>query len=332
MFHVKLKDTLKHSITNVTSHMDSFVYNPGRDYSHIRKLSPDHVISFLISQGASSTKCEFLDFFQMSEALPSISALNQRRSQMMPEALEAVFHEFTSSSEKLELSKQEQQYQYIAADGSTTSFFSFSKYSSDDYFISERHSASGFYSMHINAFYDINKRIYTDAILQSAHKKDEFLAFCQLVDRHIPHPDQRTIFIGDRGYCSYNNMAHVIEKEQYFVFRTKDITSKGLIGNFVFPDSDTFDITVDVTLTRSHRKSIKIKDGFYRRYIDQAASFDYIKYGSEDTYDLTFRIVRFPISEDTYECLVTNLPEKNFPAEKLKEIYNSRWQVMQISA
>ena len=58
------------------------------------------------------------------------------------------FHEFTSSSEKLELSKQEQQYQYIAADGSTTSFFSFSKYSSDDYFISEGHSASGFYSIH----------------------------------------------------------------------------------------------------------------------------------------------------------------------------------------
>lgn len=327
MFHLKLKDTLKHSIATVTSHMDSFVYNPGRDYSRIRKLSPDHVISFLISQGASSTKCEFLDFFQMSEDLPSIFALNQRRSQMMPEALEAVFHEFTSSSEKLELSKQEQQYQYIAADGSTTSFFSFSKYSSDDYFISEGHSASGFYSIHINAFYDINKRIYTDAILQSAHKKDEFLAFCQLVDRHIPHPDQRTIFIGDRGYCSYNNMAHVIEKEQYFVFRTKDITSKGLIGNFVFPDSDTFDITVDVTLTRSHRKSIKIKDGFYRRYVDQAASFDYIKYGSEDTYDLTFRIVRFPISEDTYECLVTNLPEKNFPVEKLKEIYNSRWGI-----
>ena len=127
MFHLKLKDTLKHSIATVTSHMDSFVYNPGRDYSRIRKLSPDHVISFLISQGASSTKCEFLDFFQMSEDLPSISALNQRRSQMMPEALEAVFHEFTSSSEKLELSKQEQQYQYIAADGSTTSFFSFSK-------------------------------------------------------------------------------------------------------------------------------------------------------------------------------------------------------------
>ena len=164
---------------------------------------------------------------------------------MMLEALEAVFHEFTSS-EKLEIPRRQQQYQYIAVDGSTTSFFSFSKYSSDNYFISEGHSASVFYSIHINAFYDINKRIYTDASLQSVHKKDEFLAFCQLVDRHIPHSDQRTIFVGDRGYCSYNNMAHVIEKEQYFVFRAKDITSKGLIKNFIFPDSDTFDMTVDV--------------------------------------------------------------------------------------
>ena len=89
-------------------------------------------------------------------------------------------------------------------------------------------------------------------------------------------------------------MAHVIEKEQYFVFRTKDITSKGLIGNFVFPDSDTFDITVDVTLTRSHRKSIKIKEWFFTEdMLTRQLLFDYIKYGSEDTYDLTFRIVRF---------------------------------------
>lgn len=103
-------------------------------------------------------------------------------------------------------------------------------------------------------------------------------------------------------------MTHVIEKGQYFLFRTKDITSKGLIGNFDFPDSDTFDISVNVTLTRSHRKSIKIKDGFYRRFVDRSASFDYITYGSADTYDLTFRIVRFPISDGSYECIVTNLP------------------------
>ena len=327
MFHLKLKETLNQSISNVTADLTSYVTKPGKDFSRVRKLSPDEVISYLISQGASSTKCEWLDFFQLSPETPSVSALNQRRSQLMPEAVEAVFHKFNSSVRQLEHTVQNQRYQYIAADGSTISFFSFPRFASEDYFISEGHSARGFYSMHINAFFDLGTKTYTDAIIQSAHKKDEFLAFCQLVDRHEISDNLKYIFIGDRGYCSYNNMAHVIKKGQYFLFRTKDITSKGLIGNFDFPDSDTFDISVNVTLTRSHRKSIKIKDGFYRRFVDRSASFDYITYGSADTYDLTFRIVRFPISDGTYECIVTNLPEDEFPSEKIKEIYNSRWGI-----
>lgn len=327
MFHLKLKETLNQSISNVTADLTSYVTKPGKDFSRVRKLSPDEVISYLISQGASSTKCEWLDFFQLSSETPSVSALNQRRSQLMPEAVEAVFREFNLSVRQLENSVQDQRYQYIAADGSTISFFSFPRFASEDYFISEGHSARGFYSMHINAFFDLDTKTYTDAIIQSAHKKDEFLAFCQLVDRHEISDNSKCIFIGDRGYCSYNNMAHVIEKGQYFLFRTKDITSKGLIGNFDFPDSDTFDISVNVTLTRSHRKSIKIKDGFYRRFVDRSASFDYITYRSADTYDLTFRILRFPISDGSYECIVTNLPEEEFPSEKIKETYNSRWGI-----
>ena len=287
-------------------------------------LAADKIISYLISQGASSTKCEWLDFFQLSPETPTISALNQRRSQLKPEALYAVFHEFTNSSFSLEGENQDSPYQYIAADGSSISFSSLSRFSPEEYYISEGHSASGFYSMHINAFYDLERHIYTNALIQSAHQKDEFSAFCKLVDCHTSLPGSRTVFIGDRGYCSYNNMAHVVEKGQYFLFRTKDINRKGLIGKFDFPDTPEFDITVPVTLTRTHRKSIKIQEGFYKRYVDQATSFDYIKYGSDDTYNLTFRIVRFAISEDTYECIVTNLPETSFPPEKLKEVYNSR--------
>lgn len=97
-------------------------------------------------------------------------------------------------------------------------------------------------------------------------------------------------------------MAHVLEKGQYFLFRTKDIHSKGLIGNFTLPQEDSFDIWVNVTLVRSHKKSIVIQDGFYKRYVDRNTTFDYITHGSLDTYRLSFRIVRFPISENTYEC------------------------------
>ena len=327
MIHAKLKETLNNSIIKVCSNINSFVYIPGKDYSRVRNLPADTVISYLISQGGSSTKCEWLDFYQLSPNAPSVSALNQRRSQLKPEAFEAVFHEFTSSALKIGTEQYHAHYQFIAADGSTISFTSSPRFAADEYYVSEGHSASGFYSMHINALYDLEQRIYTDALIQPVHQKDEFTAFCQLVDRHEPISDRKTIFIGDRGYCSYNNMAHVIEKKQYFLFRTKDITGKGLVGNFDFPDSNEFDITVNVTLTRSNRKSISIPDGFYRRYIDQAASFDYIKYGSEDTYNLAFRIVRFALSDNTYECIVTNLTSNSFPPEKLKEIYNSRWGI-----
>ena len=122
-------------------------------------------------------------------------------------------------------------------------------------------------------------------------------------------------------------MAHVVEKGQYFLFRTKDIHSKGLVGNFDFPDTDSFDIQVHVTLVRSHKKKIPIKEGFYKRYVDVNASFDYVTYGSLDTYDLTFRIVRFPISDDSFECIVTNLPSDKFPPEQIKLLYYSRWAI-----
>ena len=166
-----------------------------------------------------------------------------------------------------------------------------------------------------------------DAVIQPVHHKDEFSAFCEMVDRHQTIDNKKSVFIGDRGYCSYNNMAHVLEKDQYFLFRTKDIHSKGLVGNFNFPQEESFDIQVNVTLVRSHKKKIEIKEGFYKRYVDVNATFDYITYGSMDTYDLTFRIVRFPIAENSYECIVTNLPEDEFPMEQIKLIYFSRWSI-----
>ena len=281
-------------------------------------------MSFLISQGSSSTKNELLDFFTMDAGSPSASAVNQQRAKLKSEALEAVFHHFNSSVLSLEHSSG---YRFLAADGSTFTFFSRPSFAAPEYFASEGHSAKGFYSMHLNAFYDLQSHTYTDALIQPLHCKDEFQAFYNIVDRHEILPDTKNIFIGDRGYCSYNNLAHVIEKGQYFLFRTKDIHSKGLVGNFDFPECDSFDITVKVTLTRSHSKKIQIKEGAYQRFVDSNTSFDFVEYGSLDTYDLSFRIVRFPLSESSYECIITNLPEDQFPPEKVKLLYFARWAI-----
>ena len=164
---------------------------------------------------------------------------------------------------------------------------------------------------------------YTAALIQAVHNKNEFSTFCDIVDRHELITGTRNVYIGERGYCSHDNMAHVINQEQYFLFRTKDTHFKGIIGNFAFPDKDSLDIRVKVTLSHSHSKKVLIQDG-YVRFIDQASTFDFIKYGSYETYEMKFCIVRFPISASTYEYIVTNLPEDEFPPELIKATYFTR--------
>lgn len=121
-------------------------------------------------------------------------------------------------------------------------------------------------------------------------------------------------------------MAHVINKGEFFLFRTKDIHSKGLVGNFDFPENDSFDIRVQVTLVRNNSKKIQPVQG-YKRFVDKATSFDFIEYGSKDSYELSFRVVRFPLSDSSYECIVTNLPSDEFPPGRIKEVYFSRWAI-----
>ena len=56
--------------------------------------------------------------------------------------------------------------------------------------------------MHLNAFYDLHKHTYTDALTQPVHFKDEYKAFCSMVDRYEAAPGQKTVFTGDRDLIS----------------------------------------------------------------------------------------------------------------------------------
>lgn len=325
MFHQTIKNCFSRAVHLVSSVISEFTIHSDTELSRHRKLPADKLITFLVSQGSSSTKNELLDFFDMDALAPTASAFNQQRAKLSPDALEAVLGHFNSFVASYE--KRTSDYRFIASDGSSFSFFSRPSFASPEYFVSEGHSAKGFYCMHLNAFYDLEKHTYTDALIQPVHQKDEFRAFCDMVDRYKDPLGRKTVFIADRGYCSYNNMAHVIEQGQFFLFRTKDILKKGLAHNFQFPDEDSFDINVDVTLVRSHSRKVPVREGRYRRFVDANATFDFIEYGSADTYEMSFRIVRFPLSDSTYECLVTNLPADEFPAERIKELYFARWGI-----
>ena len=52
--------------------------------------------------------------------------------------------------------------------------------------------------------------------------------------------------------------------------------------------------------------------------------FDYIDFDNE-YYDMDLRVIRFKLTDDTYECLVTNLSEDEISFEEFKDIYHLRW-------
>lgn len=328
MTHQEIKDLFHSSVAHVVSDISQYSHHPAKDFSRDRKLSSHKLIPYLVAQGSSSTKVEMLDFWGTDPSMPTASALNQQRSKLKPDALEAVFKQFNSAVSTLDAAASDTcGYRFLAADGTACTFFSNPSFASDEYYCSPGNSAKGVYSMHLNAFFDLGTHTYTDALIQAVHNKNEFSAFCDIVDRHDIIGGIKNVYLGDRGYCSYNNMAHVISQGQYFLFRTKDIHSKGLVGNFDFPGEESFDIRVKVTLVRSHSKKISVDPESYVRFIDQASSFDFIEYGSYETYGIEFRIVRFPISDSAYECIVTNLPEDEFPPERIKTTYFARWAI-----
>lgn len=222
MIHQQIKDLFFSSVENIASDISQYAVNPDSHFQRNRKIPVQKLISFLVSQGASSTRVEMLDFWNLDSFAPTASALNQQRAKLKPEALEAVFRHFNSSATELPpVPLMDDRYRFLAADGSTCTFFSTPKFSSPDYYCCPGHSANGVYSMHLNAFYDLDSHTYTDALIQPVHYKNEFSAFCDIVDRHAILDGRKNVYIGDRGYCSYNNMAHVVEQGQliYILFK-----------------------------------------------------------------------------------------------------------------
>lgn len=53
-------------------------------------------------------------------------------------------------------------------------------------------------------------------------------------------------------------------------------------------------------------------------------SFDFLSL-DKDTYEISFRAVRFKVKCDTYVTVVTNLSREEFPADDIQRLYRLRW-------
>ena len=184
--------------------------------------------------------------------------------------------------------------------------------------------------LHLNALYDLVQHIYVDAILQKRRKADECGALVSMVDRSCL---DRVLLLADRGYESFNVLAHIQEKGWNFLVRVKDGVG-GIACGLDLPDTAEFDVPISLNLTVKQTNEMKalLKDKNHYKYIGSSARFDYLprcsrKHDPTVFYNLSFRVVRFPITDTTFETVLTNLDSVAFPPTKLKELYAMRWGI-----
>ena len=315
-----IKNTLFAVIRDIGKHTEDFSRCPGKDFTRNRKLPLAKVLTLLVKMGAHSLRDEMLDCLDFKDSPASVSALVQQRHKILPEALQYLFQEFTNRCQKPRLY---QGFRLLAVDGSDLQI---TANPNDPLSYFPGRNGQRHYSMlHLNALYDLNSHLYLDAVIQKKRAMNENAAIISMVE-HSAIADP-VILIADRGYEAYNTLEHIRKKGWHYLIRLRE--AGGILTGLSLPEGD-FDLPIQLQLTRKQDKATKKLQQDYPgvyRFLASKMNFEYLPLGSDGFYPISFRIVRFRISDTSTETLITNLDPGSFPAETLKYLYHLRWGI-----
>jgi hypothetical protein len=325
MTAVNVKKALYESICSLNACKWQFSSSPEKDFTRNRKLPFDKMVAAILAFQAGSLNHELREFFTLDANIASSSAFIQQRAKILPEAFETLFHRFTDTTQKGNLYKG---HRLLAVDGSD--FLIAGNPSDPDSYFTGTEIQKPYNLLHLNTMYDLSQHIYVDAVLQKKRKTDESSALTKMVDRSNL---KNALVLADRGYESYNNLAHIQEKGWKFLIRIKN-GSAGIASGLQLPHCDEFDVPFHLNLTRQQANTIKtlLKQRNSYRFIPSNVRFDFLpknsgKHAPADFFCLSFRVLRFPISDSSYETIITNLDARQFPASEIKKLYALRWGI-----
>ena len=247
---LSVKQKLADCISQLSEVSWMFSKQPGTYFTQDRKLPFPKVISALLSMEGGSLTSELLKYFGCSAEVASSSAFVQQRNKMTRETFPMLFSLFVKKTNVPKLYKG---YRLIAADGSDIHIPT-NPGDPDSYFPGIY--GQGSYNMlHLDAMYDLLRHTYTDAALVGQRKVNERNTLCSMIDCSSM---QNVLLIADRGYEGFNLMAHLQEKQWYFLIRIQDILhSRGIAAGLTLPDKDEFDVPIHLSLTTKASNEVK---------------------------------------------------------------------------
>ena len=312
---------LNKCIDELCSNPQKHLVNPEKDFTRNRKIGIKTVIRTLFAMQNKSLSHELLELFKFNSNVPTASAFVQQRSKIKPSAFEHIFKEFTNSADMN--FKTYRGYRLFAVDGSQIVSSSYPE-DSDSFF---RNNSKSYNILHLNVMYDLLNHIYTDVVIQKQRKENEYKAFADMIDHS--NNISKAIVIADRGYESYNDMAHVQEKGWNFLIRLRDSKCGCMLSGFDFPEGE-FDTELSLNITRNRTDLVNKSDLQFKSLTSQYI-FDYLplkaKKQNIDFYTLKVRFVRFKLTDNSYEVVATNLDKNDFSPFELKKLYAMRWGI-----
>lgn len=320
----KVKKIFMDELKRISSLKKDFIIDPEKNFSRNRIFTFEKIIWSVLSFEGKSLPNELLNLFNNKLETPSVSAFVQQRNKVKPEAFKSLFDSFT----KVLINSFKEDFHIFAVDGSDIQIYT-NPFDSKTYH-PKKEEYRGFNLLHINALYDLNHNLYTDIVIQNGRERNEHIALQEMIDRS---DISKALIIADRGYESYNNLAHIQEKGWNFLFRVKD-GKTGIKAGITIPKEDIFDEHISLMLTRKQTNEVKklCGESSQCKYIAHTTPLDYLPSNSKKSdpiifYELKFRIIRFKLSDNTYETILTNLDENKYPIEKIKELYACRWGI-----
>ena len=311
----KANKYLKEAIKEITQMPAEMVKTRSTAFTRKRKLPFEKTIRIILSMQSGTINKALLSKFHFSQQTPTNSAFVQSRAKIQINVFPMLLKKFLSKIDAKQLFKG---YRLLATDGSEMLIPTNPNEAA--YHVPATSKSSSYNLLHLNVIYDVLNRLFMDAEIQPLREMNEHKALIHMVDAL---PVENAIVTADRGYESYNAIAHLESKGYKYVFRVK--SNNGICHGLRLPNSAEYDQTFSYQLTKKKTSVAKQRHDLYR-ILSNKTTFDYLD-ASHPYYPISFRVVRIKISDNIYETLITNLDRADFPPETLKHIYHLRWGV-----
>ena len=329
--YINILKRLDSIINNTADNIHDFISDP-HAFTRKRKLDAFITIKTILNMQGNSLGKELFDYFDDRDKMMTVSAFVQQKSKLTPFCFKHILDEFNKNLVHTKL--YDGKYRLFAIDGSDFNQLFDSKSKN---IITNRYSHP-ICQLHVNALYDLANNTYQDCIFQPKAKMDERSAAIDMLKNLHTDP---YIVLMDRGYTSFNMIENCNRfSDCYYVIRSK--TGKSAIKEVEdLPDKECdVDISCRVTDSNYYYTTHKDQENIH---VVMHNRHHYKKHISKNTQDarwdfgtfcrVNFRACKIKINDEcdsnkeTWEVLLTNLDRRDYPLDKMKELYNLRWGI-----